>query len=107
MQQVGDWIYVGGIISDVYDPTTARTYGGFHNLFRFSATTHQLDPDWQPQVYKATTSYRDAPVTGIAASADGSTIYAAGSFKTVASGPGRRASFARESLPSTPRRAPC
>ena len=89
MIQVGSWIYVGGIISDVYDPGTRQTVRGFHNLFRFNATTHQLDTRWQPQAYRTRTTYRDAGVTGLAASADGSTIYAAGEFTTVASGPGK------------------
>lgn len=89
MLQAGDWIYVGGIISAVYNPGTRQTVGGFHNLFRFSATTHQLDAHWQPQAYRTRTIYRDAGVTGLAASADGATIYAAGAFTTVASGPGK------------------
>ena len=90
MLQVGDWIYVGGIISDVRDPGTKETTSGFHNLFRFSATTHRLDTLWQPQAYRTTDAYRDAGVTGLAASADGTTIYAAGAFTRVASGPGER-----------------
>jgi hypothetical protein len=86
--EVGGWIYVGGIISDVYDPGTGTTAGGFHNLFRFDATTHRLDADFKPQLYRTTSAYRDAGVTGLAASPDGSTLYAAGAFTTVASGPG-------------------
>jgi hypothetical protein len=85
---VGNWIYVGGIISDVYDAGTNRTVSGFHNLFRFNATTHLLDTGFKPQLYRTLSSYVDAGVTGLAASPDGSTIYAAGSFTTVASGPG-------------------
>src|SRR3954447_23716065 len=42
MLQVGRWIYVGGIISDVYDPRSEDTVSGFHNLFRFNARTHRL-----------------------------------------------------------------
>jgi hypothetical protein len=86
--EVGGWVYVGGIISDVYDPTSGVTTGGFHNLFRFNAATHRLDTGFKPQLYRTTDAYRNAGVTGLAASPDGSTLYAAGSFTTVASAPG-------------------
>src|SRR3954454_25120629 len=89
MIQVGNWIYVGGIISAVRD-ANRDTFSGFHNLFRFDATTHQVDLTWQPQVYRTTDAYRDAAVTGLAASADGSVIYATGGFTRVASEPGER-----------------
>jgi hypothetical protein len=89
MLKAGSWIYVGGIVSDVYDPGTGVTTGGFHNLFRFNAKTHRLDTTWKPQAYRTTTTYRDAGVSGLAVSADGSTLYASGGFTTVASGPGQ------------------
>lgn len=89
MIKVGNWIYVAGIISDVYDNTTKQTITGFHNLFRFDATTHAVDQSWKPQAYRTVDTYRDASVTGLAASADGSTIYAAGAFLNVADGPGQ------------------
>jgi len=84
--KVGDWIYASGIISDV--KSGGVTTGGFHNIFRFSASTHQLDTTWKPHLYKSATSYRDAPVTGLAANTDGSIIYAAGAFTTASCGPG-------------------
>lgn len=86
--QLGKWIYVGGIISDVYDPGTGRTVGGFHNLFRFDARTHLLDATFKPQLYRTTSTYRDAAVTALAGGSGGF-IYAAGAFTTVASAPGQ------------------
>ena len=88
MLRIGDWIYVGGSISDVYNPGTGVTTGGFHNLFRFNATTAQLDTSFKPQLYRTTDAYRNAGVTGLAASSDGLTLYASGSFTRVAPRPG-------------------
>ncbi len=55
---------------------------------RFDAITKALDPTFQPQLYKTAGRVDDAEVTGLAASADGKTLYAAGGFKTVASSSG-------------------
>lgn len=92
LKQVGDWIYAGGIISSVTDRTTNVTTGGYHNVFRFSASSHAVDTSWRPQFYKSsqansTTAYRDSAVTGIASDGSG-TVYVAGSFIQVASAPG-------------------
>lgn len=80
----GNWVYAGGIINAVTDRVTGVTTSGFHNIFRFDAVTHRLDTTWQPQFYKTTTTYTDAPVTGLASSADGSVLYVAGGFNQVA-----------------------
>jgi len=92
LKQVGDWIYAGGIISSVKDRITNVTTSGFHNIFRFSASTHRVDTSWRPQLYKsaqanATTAYLDSAVTGIASDGAG-TIYAAGQFTQFAPAPG-------------------
>jgi hypothetical protein len=92
LKQVGGWIYAGGIISSVTDRITNVTTSGFHNIFRFSASTHRVDTSWRPQLYKSaqandTTAYRDSAVTGIATNGAG-TIYAAGSFTQFAPAPG-------------------
>ncbi len=92
LKQIGPWIYAGGIIDSVTDRTTGVTTGGFHNIFRFSASTGAVDTSWQPQFYKSaqsnnTTAYLDSAVTGIAS--DGSnSIYVAGQFTQVAQAPG-------------------
>src|SRR6266705_123228 len=92
LKQVGDWIYAGGIISSVKDRITGVTTSGFHNIFRFSATTHRLDTSWKPQFYKSsqandTTAYNDSTVTGIATDGAG-TLYVSGRFTMYAPGPG-------------------
>jgi hypothetical protein len=92
LKQVGDWIYAGGIISSVTDRITHVTTSGFHNIFRFSASTHRVDTSWRPQLYRSaqannTTAYSDSAVTGIASNG-ASTIYAAGSFTKFAPAPG-------------------
>jgi len=80
----GNWIYAAGIISSVLDRTTGATITGFHNVFRYNAVTNVVDQTWKPQFYKTLTTYTDAPVTGLAASPDGSKLYVAGAFKQVA-----------------------
>lgn len=92
LEQVGDWIYAGGIISSVTDRITNVTTSGFHNVFRFSASTHRVDTSWKPQLYKSaqandTTAYMDSAVTGIASNGAG-TIYVAGRFTMFAAAPG-------------------
>lgn len=92
LKQIGDWIYAGGIISSVTDRVTKATTSGFHNIFRFSATTHRVDTSWKPQFYKSaqandTTAYLDSAVTGITSNGAG-TIYVAGQFTTYAPAPG-------------------
>ena len=92
LKQIGDWIYAGGIISSVTDRTTGVTTAGFHNIFRFSATTHKVDTSWKPQFYSSaqansTTAYIDSAITGIATDGAG-TLYVAGSFSQYAPAPG-------------------
>jgi hypothetical protein len=92
LKQVGDWIYAGGIISSVTDRITRVTATGFHNIFRFSASTHKVDTSWKPQFYSSaqandTTAYSDSAVTGIASGGTG-TLYVAGSFGMYAPAPG-------------------
>ncbi len=92
LAQSGDWIYAGGIISSVTDRITHVTTSGYHNLFRFSATTHKVDTSWKPQFYtsaqaNSTTAYNDSAVTGLATDGAG-TLYVAGSFSTYAPAPG-------------------
>jgi hypothetical protein len=92
LKQVGDWIYAGGIISSVTDRITGVTTSGFHNIFRFSATTHRVDTTWKPQFYKSsqandTTAYDDSTVTGIASDGAG-TLYVSGKFTQYAPAPG-------------------
>jgi len=92
LKQIGDWIYAGGIISSVTDRVTGVTTTGFHNIFRFSATTDEVDTSWQPQFYSSaqandTTAYNDSAVTGITTDGAG-TLYVAGSFSKYAPAPG-------------------
>ena len=89
VKQVGDWVYVGGIISTVTDRITGVTKSGYHNIFRFSATTHQVDTSWKPQFYTTsqTSDYKASAVTGIATDGAG-TLYVAGSFSMTAPAPG-------------------
>ena len=92
LKRIGNWIYAGGIISKVTDRTTGVTTSGFHNIFRFSATTHKVDTGWRPQLYRSaqannTTAYIDSAVTGIASNGAG-VIYVAGQFTRVARSPG-------------------
>jgi hypothetical protein len=92
LKQVGDWIYAGGIISSVTDRISGVTSAGYHNIFRFSASTHRVDTSWKPQFYRSaqandTTAYNDSAITGIAADSGG-TLYVAGSFTQYAPAPG-------------------
>jgi|HubBroStandDraft_6_1064221.scaffolds.fasta_scaffold08869_6 hypothetical protein len=92
LKQIGGWIYAGGIISSVTDRITGVTTSGFHNIFRFSASTFRVDTSWKPQFYSSaqannTTAYSDSGVTGIASDGAG-TLYVAGSFSTFAPAPG-------------------
>ncbi len=91
LKQVGDWIYAGGIISTVTDRITGVTTSGYHNIFRFSASTHKVDTSWQPQFYSSAqtggSAYQDSAVTGIATDGAG-TLYVSGSFSKVAPAPG-------------------
>ncbi|HEX9358392.1 MAG TPA: hypothetical protein VF933_31825, partial [Streptosporangiaceae bacterium] len=92
IKQIGGWIYAGGIISRVTDRITGVTTAGFHNIFRFSASTFRVDTSWKPQFYSSaqandTTAYLDSPVTGIASDGAG-TLYVAGGFSTFAPAPG-------------------
>ena len=92
IKQIGGWIYAGGIISSVTDRITGVTTSGFHNIFRFSATTFRVDTSWKPQFYTSaqangTTAYLDSAVTGITSDGAG-TLYVAGSFSTFAPAPG-------------------
>ena len=91
LKQVGGWIYVGGIISSVTDRITGVTTSGFHNVFRFSASTHRVDTSWKPQFYSSAqtggTAYKDSAVTGLASNGAG-ILYVAGSFSKAAPAPG-------------------
>jgi hypothetical protein len=89
VKKVGDWIYVGGIISTVTDRITGVTKSGYHNIFRFSSTTHKVDTSWKPQFYTTsqTGAYKESAVTGIATDGAG-TLYVAGSFSMTAPAPG-------------------
>lgn len=85
--KVGNYIYVGGVIDQVMDPSgTKTTVGGYYNLFRFNASTHKLDTTFKPQFTQPGGGYRDSAVTGLAS--DGTTLYVAGSFTNVSDGPG-------------------
>ena len=98
LKQVGSWIYAAGIIDTVIDRsgTSDVPISGFHNIFRFNATTHIVDAGWQPQLYKSalsypsggptTTAYTDSAVTGLDADGSGN-VFAAGSFQNIATGP--------------------
>ena len=91
LKQAGDWIYAGGIISTVTDRITGVTTSGFHNIFRFSASTHRVDTSWKPQFYSAAqtggSAYKDSAVTGLATDEAG-TLYVSGSFSKFAPAPG-------------------
>lgn len=91
MIKVGDWIYAGGIISSVANSNPKVVTSGFSNLFRFNAATHQLDRTFRPQFFRTPGRVDDSRVTGLAASADGSSLYVAGRFSNVASAPGATA----------------
>jgi hypothetical protein len=89
LKQVGTWIYAGGIIDSVIDRSTGGNVliSGYHNLFRFDATTFAVDTTFKPQLYKSAESgtgleYKDSAVTGLASS--GTDLYVAGSFQNVA-----------------------
>ena len=85
--KIGSWIYAGGIIDKVGRNNGSNVINGFSNLMRFNAVTKALDPDFRPQLFTTAGRVDDSEVTGLAASADGNTIYAAGKFKTVKSSP--------------------
>lgn len=91
LKQVGGWIYAGGILSSVTDRVTGVTTSGFHNIFRFSASTHRVDTSWKPQFYSSAqtggTAYKDSAVTGLASNGAG-ILYVAGRFSKVAPAPG-------------------
>ena len=53
LKQIAGWIYAGGIISSVTDRVTGVTTSGFHNIFRFSASTFRVDTSWKPQFYRS------------------------------------------------------
>jgi hypothetical protein len=83
----GGWVYVAGIISSVTDRTTGTTITGFHNLFRFNATTGAVDTSFKPQFYRSSQSdYTDSIVTGLVA--NNGALYVAGSFTEYAPSPG-------------------
>jgi hypothetical protein len=93
LEQVGSWVYAGGIIDTVQDRSgpTPVTIAGFHNIFRYDASTFAVDTSWKPQLYKSAQSgnalqYKDSAVTGLDGNA--TAIYAAGAFTQVAPLPG-------------------
>lgn len=80
-------MYVGGFISDVTDRTTGETISGFHNLFRFSASTGAVDASFQPQFYRSSQAdIIDSLVTGLQVA--GNTLYVTGQFTSFAPSPG-------------------
>ncbi len=89
MIKVGNWIYAVGIIDVVGNNDGSNPVSGFSNIMRFNAATKALDTSFQPQVYKTAGQVVDGDAAGIAASADGSTIYVSGDFTQAASGPGQ------------------
>lgn len=88
MIRIGDWIYAAGVIDTVSDGSGTTVTSGFSNLFRFNAITHALDTAFKPQFFRTVGVVHDAGVSGLAASADGSSLYVAGRFTKVASAPG-------------------
>lgn len=85
---VGGWVYVAGQIDSVRDPNTGVTTTGFSNLIRFSVATHRLDTTFKPQFFKTAGQVADGAVSGLAAAANGQSLYVGGSFNSVRSAPG-------------------
>ena len=79
----GPWLYVGGEFTKfgARGNTKAQTR---NHIARVSSTSGTIDPDWNPDTGNNTTP---SPVRSIAVSPDGSTVYFAGDFSTVAGQP--------------------
>jgi Domain of unknown function (DUF5122) beta-propeller len=79
----GPWLYVGGEFTKFGAKGTARAQARNH-IARVSATSGTVDPGWDPD-----TGNNNAPnpVRSITVSPDGSTVYFAGNFTTVAGQP--------------------
>lgn len=93
LHQTGSWIYAGGIIDTVEDRSggSTKTITGFHNIFRYDASSLAVDSSWQPQLYRSAQTgdalqYKDSAVTGL--DGNSTAIYAAGAFTQVATIPG-------------------
>jgi hypothetical protein len=86
--KVGSWIYAGGTIDRIAAPSGSPVTSGYSNLFRFSATTRALDTTFKPQFFKTAGQVWDGGITGLAASADGSSLYVSGMFLSVQSSGG-------------------
>jgi hypothetical protein len=79
----GSWLYVGGEFTKFGARGSAKAQTRNH-IARVSATTGTVDADWNPDTGNNTTAN---PVRSIAVSPDGSVVYFAGDFSTVAGQP--------------------
>lgn len=86
--KMGNWVYVGGQIEQVRSPLTRTTTSGYSNLFRFNASTQQLDTSFKPQFYRTAGRVDNGAVMGLAPSADGQSLYVSGNFTKVEGSPG-------------------
>lgn len=79
----GPWLYVGGEFTKFGARGTSKAQTRNH-IARISPTSGTIDPDWNPDTGNNNTT---SPVRSIAVSPDGSTVYFAGDFSTVAGQP--------------------
>jgi hypothetical protein len=79
----GPWLYVGGEFTKFGARGTAKAQARNH-IARVSSTSGTVDPGWDPDTGNNTAPN---PVRSIAVSPDGSTVYFAGNFTTVAGQP--------------------
>src|SRR5438309_9043492 len=79
----GPWLYVGGEFTKFGARGTAKAQARNH-IARVSATSGTVDPGWDPDTGNNTAPN---PVRSITVSPDGSTVYFAGNFTTVAGQP--------------------
>ncbi len=79
----GPWLYVGGEFTKFGARGTSKAQARNH-IARVSATSGTVDPAWDPDTGNNTAPN---PVRSIAVSPDGSTVYFAGNFTTVAGQP--------------------
>jgi hypothetical protein len=79
----GPWLYIGGEFTKFGARGTAKAQPRNH-IARISATSGTVDPSWDPD-----TANNNAPnpVRSITVSPDGSTVYFAGNFTTIAGQP--------------------
>jgi hypothetical protein len=79
----GSWLYVGGEFTKFGARGTSKAQARNH-IARVSATSGTVDPGWDPDTGNNTAPN---PVRSITVSPDGSTVYFAGNFTTVAGQP--------------------